>query len=241
MKKWYNKLFLNNIRKAVDNFSLIQNGDKILVGLSGGKDSIFLLYSLNLLKNRSYLDFDILGAHIDLNLGVNVTPIKDFCNELNIPFIVEKTDIGQRIFNSDKSPCYLCSKLKRGAISRIAKKYNCNKIAFGHHLTDVVETFLLNLIYTGKIGTFKPNTYNTKKDLTLIRPLIYVNEETIEKVVKMESLPLAKGSKCPMDKQTKREEMKTLVKNLKNLYPDFEEKVISGIQNIDLDKLWIKR
>lgn len=238
MRKWYNKLFLNDVRKAVSNFNMIQNNDKILVGLSGGKDSIFLLYVLDLLRKQSHLKFDILASHIDIGIKINITPLQEFCKQLGIPFILEKTDITDRIFNSDKSPCYLCSKLKRGAIARIAIGNQCNKIAFGHHATDAIETFLLNMIYTGKLSTFKPNTYNKDKNLHLIRPLTYIKEETIEKVVNMESLPLAEGQKCPQDKNTKREEMKKLVLQLKTTYPDFENKAIKAFENVELNNLW---
>jgi tRNA(Ile)-lysidine synthase TilS/MesJ len=217
---------------------MINNNDNILIGVSGGKDSIFLVYALLLLKKQSYLNFNITPVHIDLGFDVELSSIEDFLKKNNIPLIIEKTDIGNRIINSDKSPCYICSKLKRGVLSRIAKKYNCNKIALGHHSTDAVETFLLNLIYTGKLATFKPNTYNEDKNLSVIRPLIYVKEETIEKVVKLESLPLAEGKGCPFDKQTKREEMKNLLHYIKNIYPDFEDKTITAFENLDKTGLW---
>ncbi|EOC99897.1 tRNA 2-thiocytidine(32) synthetase TtcA [Caldisalinibacter kiritimatiensis] len=238
MKKWYNKLFLNSVRKAVEKFNMIEDNDNILVGISGGKDSSFLLYTLIQLRQASYLNFNITGVHIDLGFKINLSEIENFCKKNNVELIVEKTDIGNRIFNSDKNPCYLCSKLKRGALSRIALKYKFNKIALGHHSTDAVETFLLNLIYTGKLGSFKPNTYNEEKNIHVIRPLIYVNEETIEKVVELEQLPLAAGGICPVDKKTKREEMKQLLTQLKNLYPDIESKTIKALENIDTNNLW---
>ena len=181
MKKWYNKLFLNNIRNAVEKYNMIENGDRILVGLSGGKDSIFLLYSLILLKENSYLNFDIIGCHIDIGINLDMTEVELFVKNQGIPYIYENINIKNKIFNQEKSACYLCSKMKRGAIARIAKENKINKIAFGHHKTDVVITLLLNLIYTGKLEIFKPNSYNKKQDLNLIRPLIYIEEETIKK------------------------------------------------------------
>ena len=237
MKKWYNKLFLNDIRKSVENYNMIENGDKILVGLSGGKDSIFLLYSLILLRKNSYLDFDIIGLHIDIGLRIDMESTKYFLTENNIPYIHENIDIMDKIFEDDKSPCYLCSKMKRGAIARISKEVGTNKIALGHHKTDLVITFLLNLIYTGKLDTFKPISYNKKHDLNLIRPLIYVEEDIIKKIVSDENLPLGRG-KCPQDKENKRSELDELLKYIENKYPDFQQKTITAIENFSDDNLW---
>lgn len=237
MKKWYNKFFLNNIRMAVENYNMIESRDKILVGLSGGKDSIFLLYSLILLRENSYLNFDIIGLHIDIGLGIDMESTKKFLVENNIPYIYENIDIIDKIFEDKKSPCYLCSKMKRGAIARIAKEVGANKIALGHHKTDLVITFLLNLIYTGKLDTFKPISYNEKHDLYLIRPLIYVEEDIIEKIVNDENLPLGKGE-CPQDVKNKRSEINNLLKYIENKYPDFEQKTITAIENFSDDNLW---
>ncbi|MBW4827196.1 MAG: tRNA 2-thiocytidine biosynthesis TtcA family protein [Clostridiaceae bacterium] len=237
MKKWYNKFFLNNIRMAVENYNMIESRDKILVGLSGGKDSIFLLYSLMLLRENSYLNFDIIGLHIDIGLRVDMESTKNFLVENNILYIYENIDIIDKIFEDKKSPCYLCSKMKRGAIARIAKEVGTNKIALGHHKTDLVITFLLNLIYTGKLDTFKPISYNEKHDLHLIRPLIYVEEDIIEKIVNDENLPLGKGE-CPQDVKNKRSEIGNLVKYIENKYPDFEQKTITAIENFSDDNLW---
>lgn len=237
MKKWYNKLFLNDIRNAVEKYNMIENRDRILVGLSGGKDSIFLLYSLILLKENSYLNFDIIGCHIDIGINLDMKGVELFVKNQDIPYIYEDINIKNKIFDQEKSPCYLCSKMKRGAMARIAKENKINKIAFGHHKTDVVTTLLLNLIYTGKLETFKPNSYNKKQNLNLIRPLIYIEEETIKKIVEDESLPLCKGI-CPQDKKNKRSEIETLLNTIKETYSDFEDKTIKAIENFDEDFLW---
>lgn len=239
MKRWYNKLFLNNIRKAVENYNMIENGDKILIGISGGKDSIFLLYSLILLKENSYINFDIIGLHIDIGLETDMKNTENFLVENNIPYIYENIDIMDKIFNDKKSPCYLCSKMKRGAIARIAKKVGANKITLGHHKTDLVITLLMNLIYTGKLDTFKPISYNEKHNLNLIRPLIYVEENIIEKIVNDENLPLGKGQ-CPQDKENKRSEIDELLKNIESKYPDFQQKTITAIENFSRGNLWQK-
>lgn len=239
MKKWYNKLFLNDIRNAVEKYNMLENTDKIIVGLSGGKDSIFLLYSLLLLKENSYLNFDIVGLHIDIGIGIDMSDVEIFCRENKIPYIHENIHIIDKIFEDKKSPCYLCSKMKRGAMARIAKNNNVNKIALGHHKTDVAITFLLNLIYTGKLETFKPISYNEKHELQLIRPLIYIDEKTIEKVVKDEQLPLGKNKICPQDKINKRNEIKVLLKNIEEKYPDFQNKAIKAIENFEQGNLWL--
>lgn len=238
MKKWYNKLFLNDIREAVEKYNMIEKEDRILVGLSGGKDSIFLLYALLLLKNNSHLNFDIIGIHIDIGIGIDMIETKLYCNKNNIPFIYENINIVDKIFNQDKSPCYLCSKMKRGAMARIATENNINKIAFGHHKTDVTTTFLLNLIYTGKLETFKPNTFNEKHSLQLIRPLIYIDENIINKIVIDENLPLSKNKICPQDNLNKRSEIKELLIEIENRYPDFQNKTIKAIENFKSDNLW---
>ncbi|QQY80250.1 tRNA(Ile)-lysidine synthase TilS/MesJ [Keratinibaculum paraultunense] len=233
MKKWYNKLFLNNIRKAVDKYNLIENEDNILVGLSGGKDSIFLIYALDLLRKNSYLDFNITGIHIDIGINANMEKVKNYLNYINIPYIYENINIKGNIFK-ERNPCYICSKIKRGIIARVSKEKGFNKIAYGHHMTDVVNTFLLNIIYTGQFHTFKPNSYNKEHNLYLIRPLIYVKEEIIKKVVIDENLPLGINNYCPYAEKNKRKEIAILIKNIKKNYPDFEEKTLKAIEKSNL-------
>ena len=239
LKKWYKKLFLNDIRNAVEKYNMIENGDKIIVGLSGGKDSIFLLYSLILLRNNSHLNFDIIGLHIDIGIGIDMHNIELYCKKNNVVFIYENINIVDKIFNQNKSPCYLCSKMKRGVMARIAMKNGANKIAFGHHKTDVTVTFLLNLIYTGKLETFKPNTFNEKHNLQLIRPLIYIDENVINKIVVDENLPLGMNKTCPQDKLNKRSEISELLKEIENKYPDFQNKTIKAIENYKSNNLWL--
>ncbi|MCF6460913.1 tRNA 2-thiocytidine biosynthesis TtcA family protein [Clostridium sp. Cult3] len=237
MKKWYNKLFLNDIRKAVEKYALIKDGDNILIGLSGGKDSIFLIYVLNLLKENSYLDFNITGIHIDIGINIDMSRIEDYLDSISIPYLYKNINIKDSIFKG-KNPCYLCAKMKRGTIARISKERGFNKIAYGHHMTDVVNTFLLNIIYTGQFHTFKPNSYNNKHQLHLIRPLIYVKEEIIQKVVVDENLPLGIGNPCPYDKKNKRNEITMLMEDIKKRYPDFEEKAINAIESSHYKNLW---
>ena len=238
MKEWYNKLFLNNVREAVEKYGLIENGDNILVGLSGGKDSIFLIYALKLLKENSYIDFNMAGIHIDIGINIDMSNVERYLNDMDIPFIYEDIDILDNILNNKKSPCYFCAKMKRGAIARVSKERGFNKIAYAHHMTDVINTFLLNIIYTGQFHTFKPNSYNEEHNLYLIRPLVYVKEEVIEKIVKDENLPLGLGKLCPQDKINKRKEIGVLINEIKERYPDFEEKAIKAIESSNCKDLW---
>lgn len=234
MKKWYNKLFLNDIRAAVDDFKLIESGDKILVGLSGGKDSIFLLYSLILLREKSYLDFNIMACHIDIGINIDTSNIENFCIDNDIKFIYKSLDIKDQIFNSGKSPCYICSNYKRGAIAGLAKKHGANKLAYGHHLTDLLDTFYLNIVKENKFKTFKPISYNEKHQISLIRPLIYIREDIIIKIVRDERLPLGIGELCPYDEKNERSKVNKIVNYSNEVYESFDYSLLKAIKNSGL-------
>ena len=232
MKKWYNKLFLNDLRRAVDDYSLIQSGDKILVGLSGGKDSIFLLYALDLLKKRSYLNFDLMACHIDIGIKIDMSSIENYCQENNIEFINKSLDIRDKIFEGNQSPCYICSKYKRGAMAGVAKNFSANKIAYGHHLTDFADTFILNLVKENSLRSFKALTYNEKHEISLIRPLIYIEEDIIQKVVLDENLPMGKGELCPYDDKNERNKVNEIITFAKTIYPDFEKSILKTVKKL---------
>lgn len=234
MKKYYNKLFLNNIRKAVDEHNLIVNGDNILVGLSGGKDSIFLLYSLILLKNKSFIDFNIIAAHIDIGFKIELSNIEDFCRKNDIEFHYKSIDVLNKIENSNKSPCYICSKYKRGAMATLAKELQINKIAYGHHLTDLINTYYLNIIKNNNFNIFKALTYNEKHDISLIRPLIYIEEDIIVKILEEEQLPLANSGNCPYENLNERKKINKLILESKKIYPDFENHLLKSFKNTGL-------
>ncbi|SHH35153.1 tRNA lysidine(34) synthetase [Tepidibacter thalassicus] len=240
MKKYFNRLFLNDIRKAIDDFNMIKNGDIVLVGLSGGKDSTLLLYALKLLRDYSHMDFKLIGVHIDYGWEMDFSSLIDFCEEENIDIHIEKTDIAEHLdFENGKNVCSLCARFRKGAMARVAKMYNATKIAYGHHMDDAVETFLMNLIYTGKLGSFSPNNYDKDKRLHIIRPMIYVKEENIKKVVSIENLPEIK-SNCPLNGFTTRQEIKELVKFLEEEYKDIREKIIKSLSNVYEEGLWKK-
>lgn len=240
-QKKYNKLFLNNIRKAIDDYGMIQPYDKVAVGLSGGKDSIFLLFCLKLIQLTSIKNFELIGIHIDLGFSIDPSPLKNYCIDHHIPLIIEKTNIADVVFNErkEKNPCSLCSKLRRGALARVSKKHHINKIALGHNSDDVIETLFMNVLKVGKLGTFHPNSYNHEKDISMIRPIIYIREVLIESIVDTYHLPVIKST-CPMDKKTTRQEMKNLLIQLEHVYPNAQQKILSALSNYDPKNLWKK-
>lgn len=238
----YNRLFLKYIRKSVEDFQMIKSGDRVAVGLSGGKDSIFLLFCLKLLQLTAIKDFKVIGINIDLNLGMNTEPLEMYCQENSIPLIIEKTNIGDVVFKDrkEKNPCSLCSKLRKGALIRVAKANNINKIALGHNSDDVIETLFMNVLKVSKLGTFHPNIYFEEKNINIIRPLIYINEAIITKIVTSLNLPVI-ASTCPENKKTTREDMKNLLRSLEKKYPDAQSKIINSLFNIDYDNIWHKK
>ncbi|WP_066638883.1 tRNA lysidine(34) synthetase [Desulfolucanica intricata] len=224
------QLFLSKVKRAVVEYKLIENGDCIGVGISGGKDSMALLFSLNEIIRSAPINFKILGIIVDLGWSLDLTPVKKFCTEKNILLHIEPSDIVKIVFDirEEKQPCSLCAKMRRGALHNAAKKLGCNKVALGHHLDDVIETFFLNLFYTGQMRTFLPTVYLDRSDITLIRPLVYVTEKEVLKLVKKECLPIV-NSKCPVDGKTKREEVKETVTQLASQYPEFRAKFLTSL------------
>jgi len=241
MKKWYNKLFLNDIRRAIDDYNMIKENENVIVGLSGGKDSTLLLYALSLLSKYSHKSFNVIGVHLDCGFDTDIEPLKRFCKEINVQLHIEKTDIVDYLdFDENKNPCYLCGRLRRGALGRLAKKMEVSKIALGHHMDDAVETFFMNIFYTGKLGSFHPKAYEGEKDIYTIRPLIYVKEKSIINAAEILELPIIKSS-CPRDGCTSRQEAKDLISKLEKDYPDIREKVITSLCNIDRKNMWKQR
>ena len=207
---------LSLMRKANNDYHLIEDGDKIAIGISGGKDSIALLAVLNAYRRFSPEKFDIVAINIDMGFEETdrdeVARLKAYAEEIGVPLIIEKTDIAKIIFEERKeeSPCSLCSKMRRGALNTVAIKNGCNKIALGHHSDDIIETFFLSFIYEGRLSTFMPKSYMDRTGITLIRPLIYVEEKQIIAFQNKYSLPIVHNP-CPQDKHTKRQDMKELI------------------------------
>ena len=190
------------MRKAIEDYNMIEEGDKIAVGLSGGKDSTTLLLGLKNLQRFYPKKFDIIAVTINPGFdGFDPSNIQSLCNNLNVPFIEEKSHIKEIVFDirNEKNPCSLCANLRRGIINSIAIEQGCNKIALGHNEDDVLETFLLNLFYTGSIGTFSPVSYMDRTKITLIRPLIYTSEKETKRFVRKNNLEVM-SKVCPMDR-----------------------------------------
>lgn len=220
---------LSTMRKAVEKYKLIENGDKIAVGLSGGKDSLVLLKALTMFKRFGIYDYEVMAITIDIYSGnEDYSHLQKFCDELGVQLVIEQTDIHQIVFEErkEKNPCSLCAKMRRGALNSVANKYGCNKLALGHHLQDVIETFFLSLLYEGRLSTMKPKSYMSNSKITLIRPLFLTHEKTIRAVSK--DFPVKK-SKCPADKDSKRQDVEKLIENINNLIPDSKKRIESAI------------
>ncbi len=234
------KKILGCIRRADEDYGLIQDGDKIAVGVSGGKDSIALLYAMRLYQYFSKAKFEMVGITLDMGLfHPDTNEIQRFCTENDIPYKVVTTEIGNIVFEIRKetNPCALCSKLKRGALHDAALELGCNKVALGHHFDDVLETLMMSLLYEGRFNTFSPLTYLDRKNIHVIRPMVYLPEMEIIGAVKRHNLPVFKSG-CPADGETAREEMKELVRVIVKKYPDFKERVLTALKTKDTQKLW---
>lgn len=224
------------VRKAVDDYNMIEEGDKIVVGISGGKDSLTLLEALNGLKRFYPKHFDIIAVTVDLGFkNINFEEIKRLCESLNVEYYIVHTDIYSIIFEDRKetNPCSLCAKMRKGALNQIAKEKGCNKIAYAHHKDDVVETMMMSLIYEGRFHTFSPVTYLDRTDLTVIRPMMYMEEADVKGFVNKENLPVLKSA-CPVDGITKREYVKNLIKDINSESNGVKQRMFSAIENYPL-------
>ncbi|HIR94137.1 MAG TPA: tRNA 2-thiocytidine(32) synthetase TtcA [Candidatus Egerieimonas intestinavium] len=224
---------LSYTRRAVDDYQLIEENDKIAVGISGGKDSLTMLYALQGLKRFYPKKFSIVGVTVDLGFpGFQLEGIQNLCRQLEVPYHVVKTDIGSIIFDQRKetNPCSLCAKMRKGALNQAVKELGCNKVAYAHHKDDVVETMLLSLIFEGRFHSFSPKTYLDRMDLTVIRPLLYVDEYDVVGFQKKYQLPVSKNP-CPADGHTKREYAKELLTQLTRENPGVKERMFSAVVN----------
>ena len=221
------------VRKAIDDYQMIEEGDKIAVGISGGKDSLTMLYALHGLMRFYPKKFQIHAVTVDLGFGnLNLDEIKKLCQSMDIEYTIVKTDIAQIVFEErgETNPCSLCAKMRKGALNQAIKDAGCNKVAYAHHKDDVVETMMMSLIYEGRIHTFSPVTYLDRMDLTVIRPLIYMNEADVIGFVNKYNVPVVK-SPCPADGHTKREYVKNLVRDINLETPGVKERMFTAIKN----------
>lgn len=231
---------LSRTRAAVDDYKMIQDGDKIAVGVSGGKDSVMLLKALCDLKRFYPAEFEIVAITLDMrfdNQDGDFSPIQKLCEEYGIEYVIQRTDLYEIIFNirKEECPCSLCARMRRGILHDTAKQLGCNKIALGHHLDDAAETFMMNLLIESRIGCFAPVTYLSRRDITMIRPLIYVRETAVEQAVERLNLPIVE-SKCPANEKTKREDAKMLLQKLSDEYGDVPERIIGAMQRASIDR-----
>ena len=228
---------LSHARKAVEEYSMIESGDKIAVGVSGGKDSLALLCALAKLKRVLGIDYTVVAVTIDMGLDdMDFSKIADLCRDLDVEYHIIKTQIYEIIFKvrEEKSPCSLCSRMRRGALHDACKELGCNKLALGHHYDDVVETFMLNLFFEGRIGAFRPVTYLSRKDLTMIRPLIYTPEREIKTFAKSAELPIVEV-KCPADGNTERARMKEYLDIFEREHRGLYHRIMGAIQRGEVD------
>ena len=221
------------LRRCVEDYNMISPGETVAVGVSGGKDSLVLLTLLAEL--RKYADFKVIAITIDMGLGMDFTGIEEYCRKLDVPFHIVKTQIGPIIFDyrKEKNPCSMCAKMRRGALNQAILDLGCHKLALGHHYDDAVETFVMSLIYEGRISCFQPVTNLDRTGVVQIRPMLYIHEKTVANFAERMEMPVL-TNRCPVDKHTKREEIKDLVYELTARYPDLKERIFGAMQRFPL-------
>ena len=230
---------LGYMRKAIQEFDLIQNGDRILVGVSGGKDSMVLLTGLVRLQRFIGIDYTVVAATLDPRFGgedTDYSAVAEHCKALGVEYIVKPTDIGQIVFDVRKedSPCSLCARMRRGALHDLAKALGCNKVALGHHYDDAVETFVMNLFIEGRIGCFSPKSYLSRKELWMIRPMVFAPEKEVRRAAERTALPIVK-SKCPVDGHTTREDIKSFLAEKERESDGFKYRLFGAMRRAGID------
>lgn len=226
---------LSLVRKCVEEYDMIKPNDRIAVGVSGGKDSLALLWALASLRRFYPVPFSLQAITIDMGMGMDLAPLAEFCDRLDVPFNVVKTQIKEIVFDirKEENPCSLCAKLRRGSLNNAAREVGCTKVALGHHLDDAVETFLMSLFYEARISCFRPVTWLDRSGVTVIRPMLYTDEAFVRRAATELQLPITK-TKCPADGNTKRQETKDLIHDLRGRYPDLREQIMGAMQRYPL-------
>ncbi|WP_147568115.1 tRNA 2-thiocytidine biosynthesis TtcA family protein [Christensenella intestinihominis] len=233
---------LGALRRADERFSMIASGDRIAVGLSGGKDSMLLLYALHLYQKYAKKDYDLLAITVDLGFGNYATGVmREYADSLGVPLHILETNISEIVFDirKEKNPCSLCAKMRKGAFYEKATELSCTKAAFAHHGDDVIETLLLSLMYEGRMNTFSPKSYLSRREITLVRPFVFLRERDIVSAVGRLDIPIAKNP-CPIDFSTKREQAKEIVKYLNSLYPGTADNMLNAVKTTQTYNLWNK-
>ncbi len=228
--------FTGTVRRAVDDYHMIEAGDTVAVGVSGGKDSMLLLLALNHLRSFYPKPFSLEAITIELGFeGMDFSPVAALCEELGVPYTCLKTDIKEIVFDvrKEENPCSLCAKMRRGALNDAIRARGVNKLALGHHFDDAVETFMLSLLFEGRLSCFRPVTYLDRSGVTQIRPLIYAGEKKILNLAEALHVPVVENP-CPMDKTSKRHEIKELLGGMAADYPDMKSKIFGAMQRLPL-------
>ena len=223
------------VRRCVDDYDMIQEGDRIAVGVSGGKDSLVLLTLLAGLRAYFNKPFELEALTIDMGLGMDYSGVEALCRDIGVPYSIVKTEIAPIIFDhrQEKNPCSLCAKMRRGALNQAIVERGFNKLALGHHYDDAVETFVMSLLFEGRISCFQPVTNLDRTGIIQIRPMLYIHEKTVDNFAQRQGLPVIQN-RCPVDKQTKREEVKQLIYQLSQTYPDLKERIFGAMQRLPL-------
>ena len=227
---------LSHVRRCIEDYEMIAPGDRIAVGVSGGKDSLILLYAMAKLKEFYPSPFELHALTVHPGVPeMDFGPVAKLCEELNVPYHIINTEIFDIIFNhrKEKNPCSMCAKMRRGAIHNAMKELDLNKIALGHHFDDAVETFFLSLFYEGRLSCFQPVTYLDRTNITQIRPLLYCGEGMVRNAAVRHELPIVHNP-CPADGNTRRQEVKELIERLRKDYPNLKDYVFGAMQRLPL-------
>ena len=228
-------LILSSVRRCIQCYGMIEQGDKIAVGVSGGKDSLVLLCALAEMRRFYPVKYEVVAITVDLGFdGMDFSAVEQLCKELDVQYVIERTEIGEIVFKKKEDGCSLCSRMRRGALHARAKELGCNKVALGHTKDDVAETLLLNLFYAGKIEVFWPKNTPDQRDMTLVRPLIYTSEKTISTFCSKNVLPIVKNS-CPMDKRTKRQTVDGIIQQLEKENRGVTHRIFRAIEKMGID------
>lgn len=230
---------IGQMRAAMERYEMVKPGDKIAVGVSGGKDSLMLLAGLAKLRAFYPVPFSLIAITADPCFGgqeTDFSAIEELCRELDVPYLIRRTRLGTIIFEERKeeNPCSLCARMRRGILHEMAKENGCTTLALGHHFDDAVQTFFMNLFYGGKLGCFSPKSYLSRRDLWMIRPMVFCEERDIRNAAVRLELPVVK-SQCPADGCTSRKETELLVAELEKQFPDLRKKVMGAMQRAGLD------
>lgn len=229
--------FTSLVRKAVDEYGMIEPGDRVAVGVSGGKDSLVLLCAMKHLQGYYPKRFELEAVTIELGFeGMDFSGPAELCRRLGVPYTRVKTDIKEIVFDvrREENPCSLCSKMRRGALNDVLRAHGCSRLALGHHFDDAVETFMLSLLFEGRISCFKPVTYMSRAEVWQIRPMVYAGEQRIANLARELRLPVVHNP-CPEDEGSRRYEIKQLLGTLAETYPDLRSKVFGAMQRLPLD------